>query len=191
MASPPDMPVSGHAQYVGGAGGVVQYEFGSSWDDLAGQYALGEYTVTMTVTADFDKGTVARCLGCIVDIEPERRHIASVYEDVLGIDLPDILAPVKDYEIHFAPVACNRDSTFESELVTVVHEERTPATLAGHWDGSFSNVDDAKGNPRLVNGFTDAYFMEPGGSTGILWGIFNALSPALIPEGPPRSGSPE
>ena len=189
MANPPDMPVSGQAHYVGGAGGVVQYEFGSSWGGLAGQYALGEYTATMTVTADFDEGTVAGCLGCIGDIEPERRHIASVYEDVLGIDLPDLLAPVKDYEIHFAAVAYGRDSTFESELVTVAHEERTPATIDGHWGGSFSNVDDAKGNPRLVNGFTDAYFMEPDGSAGILWGIFNALSPALSPEEPPRSGS--
>ena len=82
-------------------------------------------------------------------------------------------------------------STFESEVVTVVHEERMPATLDGHWGGSFSNVDDANANPRLVNGFTDAYFMEEDGSAGILWGIFNAPSPALIPEGPRQSGPPE
>ena len=176
-ADPPDMPVTGQARYVGSGGGVVQYEFGSSWGDLAGEYALGEYEGVMSVVADFDEGTLSGCLGCIGDIEPRRRHIESVYEDVLGVDLPDVPAPVKDYEIRFAPVAYNADSTFESEAGTVTHPTRIITESSMHWGGSFSNVDDAKGNPRLVGGFTDAFFTEEDGSEGLLWGIFTALTP--------------
>ena len=51
------------ARYVGDGGGVAQYEFGSSWGDLAGEYALGEYEGVMSVVADFDAGTVSGCLG--------------------------------------------------------------------------------------------------------------------------------
>ena len=61
----------------------------------------------ISIVADFDEGTVEGCLGCIGDIVPQRRHLASVYEDVLGIDLPDVPAPVEDYVIRFEPVAYN------------------------------------------------------------------------------------
>ena len=179
---PPDMPASGRAHYAGGAGGLFEYEFGSDWGDLASEYALGEFTATMTITADFDKGTIAGCLGCVGDIEAGRRHLASVYEDILEVDLPDIPAPARDYEFHFAPVAYRRNGTFEGASATVAHPERTPETLDGFWGGAFSSVDGADGNPRLVSGFTDAWFTEPDGSAGYLLGIFNALS-AATPQG--------
>ena len=81
--NPPDMPVSGQAYYVGGAGGVVQYEFGSSWGGLAGQYALGEYTATMTPPTS----TKAPSRAALVASGTSSRNaddIASVYEDEAG-----------------------------------------------------------------------------------------------------------
>ena len=180
-AHPPTMPVTGQARYTGSAGGVVQYVYGTDWGDLAGAFALGEYTATMTAVADFGSGTIAGCLGCVGDILPERRHLAGVYEDVLGIDLPDHLAPVAEYEIRFAPTAYAADSTFESTEARVTHPTRTITEAEGFWGGSFSNVDDPSGHPRLVNGFSDAEFLEEDGSEVLLWGIFNVLSDAMTP----------
>lgn len=180
--APPTMPVTGQARYAGGAGGVVQYVYGADWGDLAGDYALGEYTATMTVVADFGDGTIAGCLGCVGDIEPERRHLAGVYEDVLEIDLPDHLAPVAEYEVHFAPSAYAAGGTFESTEARVTHPTRAVTEAEGFWGGSFSNVDDPDGHPRLVSGFSEAYFLEEDGSEVLLWGIFNALSEAMTPQ---------
>lgn len=179
---PPTMPVTGKARYAGGAGGVVQYVYGTDWGDLAGEYALGEYTATMTAVADFGSGTIAGCLGCVGDIEPERRHLAGVYEDVLEIDLPDHLAPVAEYEIHFAPFAYDANGTFESTETRVTHPTRAITEAEGFWGGVFSNVDDPDGNPRLVSGFSEAYFLEEDGSKVLLWGIFNVLSEAMPPQ---------
>ena len=145
----------------------------------------------ISIVADFDEGTVEGCLGCIGDIVPQRRHLASVYEDVLGIDLPDVPAPVEDYVIRFEPVAYNADSSFESTEVIVMHPARTITESSGFWGGSFSNVDNANGNPRLVGGFTDAEFTEEDGSEGIFWGIFTALSQPPVAQGTTRSDSPE
>ena len=178
-ADPPTMPVTGQARYAGGAGGVVQYVYGTDWGDLAGAYSLGEYTATLTAVADFSSGTIAGCLGCVGDIRPERRHLVGVYEDVLGIGLPDHLAPVADYEIRFAPSAYAADSTFESTEIRVTHPTRTITEAVGFWGGSFSNVDDPSGHPRLVNGFSEAFFVEEDGSEVLLWGIFNVLSDAM------------
>lgn len=145
----------------------------------------------ISIVADFDEGTVEGCLGCIGDIVPQRRHLASVYEDVLGIDLPDVPAPVEDYVIRFEPVAYNADSSFESTEVIVMHPARTITESSGFWGGSFSNVDNANGNPRLAGGFTDAEFTEEDGSEGIFWGIFTALSQPPVAQGTTRSDSPE
>ena len=41
---------------------------------------------------------------------------------------------------------------------------------------SHSNIPDQVGNPRLVAGFSDAYFEESDGSAGSVFGTFVALS---------------
>ena len=178
---PPTMPVAGKARYAGGAGGVVSYRFGASWGGLAGKQALGEYTAVMTAIADFDDGTITGCLGCVGDITSERRHLVSVYEDILGVDLPDVPAPMEALEVHFASTPLNADGTFESTEATVTHPTRTISESEGFWGGSFSNVDDPDGHPRLVGGFSDAVFTEEDGSEGYLWGIFNVLSGTTVP----------
>ena len=65
----------------------------------------------------------------------------------------------------------------------MTHPTRIITESSMHWGGSFSNVDDAKGNPRLVGGFTDASFTEADGSVGLLWGIFTALTPEASTQG--------
>ena len=51
---------------------------------------------------------------------------------------------------------------------------------AGTWQGQFSNVPDADGDPRCVAGSTDVLFAEDDGSHGRFTGIFDALTPATV-----------
>ena len=180
-ASPPEMPVSGRARYVGEGGGIFRYEYGSDWSDLAGRVVLDEYRGTMNVVADFDAGTMQGCMGCIGDIRAEGEHL--VY--LLGRDAAGEPAPVADYEIHFNPLAIESDGTFESgfdgDAGSVRHPDRAIAASKAFWGGSFSNVADAKGNPRLIGGVTDVEFAEQDGSGGFFWGLFNVLSDATVP----------
>ena len=180
-AKPPEMPVSGQAHYVGEGGGIFRYRYGSGWGELTGEVVLDEYRGTMNVVADFESGTMHGCVGCIGDINAERQHL--VY--LLGEDLPGGPAPVADYEIHFKPLAFNADGSFESGFDSaagsVRHPDRAIAASRVFWGGSFSNVADAKGNPRLIGGFTDAEFAEEDGSEGFFWGLFNVLSDTLVP----------
>ena len=178
---PPEMPVTGRARYAGEGGGIFRYEYGSDWGDLEGRVVLDEYRATMNVVADFESGTLHGCLGCIGDIEADREHL--VY--LLGDEANVALAPVADYEIHFQPVTYNADSTFESAFDSaagsVRHPDRNIAESLAFWGGSFSNVEDADGYPRLIGGFADAEFVEEDGSGGFFWGLFNVLSEATVP----------
>ena len=46
---------------------------------------------------------------------------------------------------------------------------------------SHSNIPDQVGNPRMVAGFSDAYFEESDGSAGSFFGTFVALSEPFSP----------
>ena len=46
---------------------------------------------------------------------------------------------------------------------------------------SHSNIPDQVGNPRLVAGFSDAYFEESDGSAASFFGTFVALSEPFSP----------
>ena len=173
-SDPPDMPITGQASYVGSGGGIFQYEYGSDWGDLAGRFSLEEYEGVMNITADFDQGTLSGCFGCIGDIVTQRRHLDYAFENLLAVELPEEPAPVKDYQIHFAPAAYNPDGTFESTNAVVIHPTRTITESEGFWGGSFSNIDDADGNPRLIGGFNEAGFTEEDGSEAFFLGIFTA-----------------
>ena len=186
-ADPPEMPVIGQARYAGEGGGIFRYEYGPGWGDLEGRVVLDEYRARMDVVADFDSGTLRGCLGCVGDIEANREHL--VY--LLGEDAMTAPSPVADYEIRFAPVAYNGDGTFESAFDgaagSVRHPGRSVTGSRAFWGGSFSNVADADGNPRLIGGFADAEFAEADGSGGFFWGLFNVLSEATVP----ISGAPD
>ena len=178
---PPAMPVTGRARYSGEGGGIFRYAYGSGWGALEGAVALDEYRARMDVVADFDRGTLSGCLGCVGDIEADREHLAYV----LGEDAAGAPSPVADYEIHFAPVAYGSGGTFESGFDgaagSVRHPERRVMASRAFWGGSFSNVADAGGDPRLIGGFADAEFEEADGSGGFFWGLFNVLSGATVP----------
>ena len=177
---PPAMPVTGRARYSGEGGGIFRYVYGSGWGDLEGAVVLDEYRARMDVVADFDRGTLSGCLGCVGDIEADREHLAYV----LGEAAAGTPSPVAGYEIHFTPVAYGSGGTFESGFDgaagRVRHPDRRVMASRAFWGGSFSNVADAGGDPRLIGGFADAAFEEADGSGGFFWGLFNVLSGATV-----------
>ena len=175
-ADAPDLPLTGTATYVGGAGGVYTYQYGRAWGELAGSSELTEFVAPVLLSADFDSGRLTGCLGCLgtIEIDPGR-HLYPI----LTWRNPDPAASPADYELHFAS-SIDADGAFEDTEITVTHPERTITQTAGTWRGQFSNVADVDGNPRRVVGSTDVHFAEDDGSIGNFTGIFDALTPATL-----------
>ncbi len=175
-ATPPDLPLTGTATYVGGAGGVYSYDYGRNWGELAGSSEITEFQGSMALIADFDQNRLIGCLGCLgpIEIDPGR-HLFPI----LTWQTPDPTALPTDYELRFAS-SFGANGAFEDTAVTVTHPDRTITTSAGTWQGQFSNVPDVDGNPRRVVGSTDVHFAEDDGSQGRFTGIFDALTPATI-----------
>ena len=178
-AEPPDLPLTGTATYVGGAGGLYTYNYGRDWSELAGSSEFTEFEGPLSLTADFDRSRLTGCLGCPGPIEtaPGRHLFPAV-----PWQGPDPAALPADFDVHFA-ASFDATGAFEDTAITVTHPERTITQTAGTWRGQFSNVADVDGNPRRVVGSTDVHFAEADGSSGNFTGIFDALTPAtLTPE---------
>ena len=175
-ASPPDLPLTGTATYVGGAGGLYTYNYGRNWGELAGSSEYTEFQGTIAFTADFGSKRIAGCLGCLrpIGIDPGRH----LYPFVSWRD-PDPEASPADYDLHFS-ASFDAAGAFEGTEITVTHPERSITQAAGTWRGQFSNVPDIDGNPRRVVGSTDVHFAEEDGSSGNFTGIFDALTPATL-----------
>ena len=175
---PPTLPVSGMARYVGSAGGVYQYRPAGNAELVAEEFAA-----TMTIAADFDRGTLSGCIGCVGDIELQREHLYAI----LGWRRGDgeIDNPPTDYQIHYAPTEITAKGSFENNTVTVTHPERAVTQSDGSWHGSFSNRPAADSAPRLVAGQANAAFTEADGGEGSFDSIFTALHLTLLPQRPP------
>ena len=65
---------------------------------------------------------------------------------------------------------------FERDRVTVRHPERVVTHSEGDWGGAMSSRQDTDGKPRLVAGFSGAYFEESDSSKGEFFGSFLGLS---------------
>ena len=194
-ANPPEMPVTGTARYRGRGSGLFAYVFGSDWGELGGRYTYDGYRGNMDVVADFEEGTLSGCFGCTGDLEAYRTHLDHSFREIPEEYQPGVDIPVKDYEIHFEPVAYsdlgNFESASDSAAGSVRHPERGVTGSRVFWGGSVSNVHDEDGNPRLITGFKDAGFREEDGSRGVFWGIFTVLSDTFRTEGQSPDGPEE
>ena len=165
-ARPPDLPLTGTATYVGGSGGLYEYNYGHNWGELAGSSEMTEFAGTILLTVDFGSKRIAGCLGCIEPIElTPGRHLYPF----LTWRTPDPAASPSDYDLRFS-ASFDASGAFEGSEITVTHPERTITTSAGTWRGQFSNVPDADGNPRRVVGSSDVHFAEEDGSTRTIYG---------------------
>ncbi len=172
-ARPPDLPLTGTANYVGSAGGLYTYLYGHDWGELAESSEYTEFAGPISLTADFDRNRLTGCMGCLGPIETAPgRHLFPV----VPWQGPDPAASPADYEVHFA-ASFGALGEFEDTAVTVTHPDRTITRTAGTWRGQFSSVPDVNGHPRRVVGSTDVHFAEADGSQGSFTGIFDALTP--------------
>ena len=171
-AKPPELPVVGRAVYTGPAGGLYWYVPGSDWGADEGAYVVDEHVGAITLEADFAKGTLSGCIGCIGDLNTRRAHFGVF----LGDEVLDVRAVAADYELRLGETALNPEGTFEAPNVTVRHPERTVTDSEGDWGGSMSNLPDSAGNPRLAAGFSSAIFEEADGSQGGFFGAFVGVS---------------
>ena len=183
----PQLPVDGAASYAGPAGGLYLYETGSGWGENEGDFVLEEYQGTITLTADFQDGTLKGCIGCVGDLVTQRGHFGAF----LGQELIDAQGIAKDYEIHLATAIIREDGRFDRDRLTLKHPDRTITLSDGYWGGSFSSRQDTDGNPRLVAGFSNVSFEESDGSAGALWGSFVALSERFGENGVSRFPPPQ
>ena len=174
---PPRIPDMGEATYTGSIGGLYRYEYGSDWTGYPEPVSVEEFTGTISITADFSQNTLSGCLGCVGYIELERSHLYLI----VGRRQPEPLVLPTDFEVHFGMSDIHEDGTFEGAEVTIQHPERTIVHSGGTWSGTFSNMPDAEGNPRLISGLTRAGFAEADGSRGGFQGLFTALSESLRP----------
>ena len=176
LSNPPDMPVSGGASYVGGAGGLYEYFYGSGWGELQGESQYVEFTASIVLRADFSEAAITGCIGCLGDIAVEALHLWPV----VSWRTPDPDALPTDYEVYLGPAPFNPDGTFENVDIVVRHPERTVTQTEGVWGGQFSNVPDQDGNPRRVVGYGGVRFDEADGSIGSFESIFSALTPVTV-----------
>ena len=168
----PQLPVDGTATYAGPAGGLYAYEAGSDWGENEGEFVLEEYQGTITLTADFQDGTLKGCIGCVGDLVTQRAHFGVF----LGQEVSDVQGIAKDYELHLATAIIREDGNFVRDRVTLKHPDRNITLSEGYWGGSLSSRQDTDGNPRLVAGFNSVYFEESDGSAGSLSGSFVGVS---------------
>ena len=182
-ARPPDLPLTGTANYVGGSGGLYTYNYGRDWGELAGSSDITEFTGVIAFIADFGNRSITGCLGCLrpIEIDPGR-HLYPF----LSWRSPDPASFPTDYDLYFS-ASFDAKGAFEGSGIAVEHPERKITTSAGTWRGQFSNVPDVDGNPRRVVGSSDVHFAERDGSTGRFTGIFDALTPATLK--PPGDGN--
>ena len=168
----PEVPTVGTATYAGPAGGLYLYEFGTDWGELEGTRVIDEYQGTITLTADFEDGTVRGCVGCVGDLVTTRAH----FDALLGEDVVDMQGLAADYELHLATAIFREDGMFVRGRVTLRHPERTVTLSEGFWSGAVSSRQDTDGNPRLIAGFSGVLFEESDGSEGEFFGSFLGLS---------------
>ena len=168
----PELPVDGTAAYTGPAGGLYAYETPVDEGEDACLCLLDEYQGMVTLTADFEDGTLKGCIGCEGDLVTQRAHFGVF----LGEEVTDPGATARDYELHLATAIMREDGMFERDKVTVKHPERTITLSDGRWVGAFSSRPDTDGNPRVIAGFSYVYFEESDGNVGAFSGSFLGLS---------------
>ncbi len=171
-SAPPQLPPGGQATYTGQAGGLYTYVAGRDRGDHEGSYVIDEYEGAITLSADFAGNTLSGCIGCVGDLVTRRAH----FDIFLGDDITDIRAIATDYELHLGATPFGPDGNFENTRVQVMHPDRTIVHSEGHWGGTFSNIPDQDGNPRLATGFHSGEFEESDGGSGSFTGSFIALS---------------
>ena len=165
----PTLPGAGTAAYSGFAAGAYTARLGIEYGDDRGRQDIGEFEADVSLTADFENGTIAGSLDNIVvdylattpDGQVEEHGRESV-----------------GYELTLGEVSIGDDGTFVGNELELVHP-LVPVTTRGSWGGRFSTVNDVGGNPRIAAGTIGGTGSTVGGTEVSFVGGFYGATDAL------------
>lgn len=157
------LPVTGSAVYRGLAGGLYVAAAGTD-TPLPGSTEIGEYSGRATLVANFEDMRI----GGHVDQVQAGGGVITLSD---GTQYATQMQPT-DFIMFFRPVPINQNGTFFGDNVTFTSQQYAITSSSGSWAGQFSNVDDARGNPRAAAGTNTGYLETVGGSRAILTGAF-------------------
>ena len=160
------VPIMGTATYNGIATGQYLASHGTDTEGTPGNFEQGEYDGRVQLTADFGDMEISGQIDQIA-----LKHILDVPRT--GEGAPPITGPVAtDYVLTLNPAPISEAGTFFGEDVTFSSQAFSVTSSRGSFGGSFSNVDDAAGNPRAAAGVNEAFFETAGGTQALLNGVF-------------------
>ncbi len=169
IEDPPEMPVAGTASYAGLAGGIYAYAPGETREER--HFVFDGFEGLVTLDADFGAGTVGGCIGCAGDL--------AIRTAIAPASRGDVQHDISDYEIHLEEQPFGTGHFFDG-TTAVHHPARDVVFTEGEWGGRFSNRPDDAGDPRIVTGFSDAYFGEADDSVGYFFGSFVGMSEVFL-----------
>lgn len=165
----PTLPVAGTAAYSGFAAGAYTALLGIEFGDDRGRQDIGEFEADVSLTADFENGTIAGSLDNIVvdylAVTPDGQVEEHGRESV-------------GYELTLDEVSIGDDGTFVGTDLGLTHP-LVPVTTRGSWGGRFSTVNDVGGNPRIAAGTIGGTGSTVGGTEVSFVGGFYGATDAL------------
>ena len=168
--TPPELPVDGSASYVGPAGGTYWYVPGATLEQQ--YYVFDGWEASVSLSADFETGTVSGCIGCTGDFV--------VRSALVPASRGNVHFDISDFEVHLEAHPYDGKMEFDGGAVQVHHPTRQITHAEGSWGGTFSSMPDSDGNPRLVGGFASGNFEENDDSYGNFFGSFMGLSQTFL-----------
>ena len=173
LSSSPNMPVLGQAQYRGPTAGLYVSRVGSGFPGSApsGSIQVGEFISFVSLTADFASESISGCVGCITPIVT-----SGIYTDGETGATYAFTNETAYYQVHLGTARFGSNGQFSSTSVTIIPTfPNAPAVQSsGSWGGTFSNIPDSTGQPRLVAGTLGGSARLPDGSEGAFVGAWFA-----------------
>ena len=170
LSETPELPTTGTIIYRGYASGMYASFYGPLWGSLDprlvdGLKETGEFTGIIALKADFAKGTIEGCLGCVENLETTGATVDP------GGNRNELYTNVSLASIKFPPVPIRQAMFQGTNMAVVIGDQRLGINFEtldnqGSWGGKFSD--------RLAAGTLGVRFAQPDGSRSAFVGSFFA-----------------
>lgn len=172
LSSAPTLPSLGQASYAGPAGGLYGFQYGAlraQYEEVpVGTLELGEFSGTITLTADFSRSTIEGCVGCTGIISVQGATITPSGQ------VGTFSSSGTGVRVRLGPTNFESNGRFRDQSVSIEIDRVNVVQSSGSWGGMFSNIPDSSGQPRLVAGTAAGKWTESDSSTGAFVGAFGA-----------------
>ncbi len=165
-----ELPTTGTMIYRGYASGMYTSFYGPAWESLNpllvdGLKEAGEFTGIIALKANFAKGTIEGCLGCV-----ENQETTGITVNPSG-NRNELYTNLSLASLKLAPVPIRQGMFQGTNIAIVIGDEGLGINFEtldnqGNWGGKFSD--------RLVAGTVGAQWTHPDGSRSVFVGSFFA-----------------